>query len=232
MDKKIRKRAFDYVLSDIRNDLTVMKKSAEERCEKGHQPGAVYRLAAIDIVLKYLEDISSSPQPWKCFDHEATYDTRRITKKIIFLLIKHNVIEGTDSVKDIQFLNSLSKSWGLVDLIVAQMRNRLTRKKCMQLFKSHATCRWERAAETYMANQSSKGKIRRCLVYLYSSKLLPGHDQREVQSFIRLLEKYDNINWNVAPNSILATKHRLEQINASVRQRRKKEREENQSDEN
>lgn len=229
MENNFRKRAFDYVISDIRNVLVDLRKTAEERCDKGHHAGAVYRLAAIESIIKYLAAVSASLQPWIYFEHEATYNTRRITKKLIYLLIKHDVIEGTDSVKDIQFLNALSKSWGLVDLIVAQMRNRLTRKKCMQLFNSHATCRWERAAETYLSNQSSKGKIRRCLVYLYSSKLLPSHDQREVQSFIRVLEKYDNINWGEAPDSILKTKHRLEQINATNRQRKKKEREKDKS---
>jgi hypothetical protein len=224
MDEKIRKRAFDYIISDILNLLVKMRKTAMERCDNSHNSGAVYRLTAIEIILQYLEVISSYPHPWIYFEKEATYDSRRITQKTIFLMKKHNIIDGIDSVKDIQVLNAFSKSWGLVDLIVAQMRNRLTKKKCMQLLESHATNRWERASETYLSNYFGKGKIRRCLVYLYSNHLLPGHHRGDVRSFIRLLEKYDNIDWGKAPDAIMETKHRLEQINASIRQRRKKER--------
>jgi hypothetical protein len=232
MDDKTRKRSFDYVLADIRNELIIMKKSAEERCEKSHQPGSIYRLSTIDAVLKYLEVISSSQQPWIYFDPEATYDPKRITKKTIWLLKKHSIIEGVDSVKDIQILNAFSKAWGLVDLLVAQMKNRLTRKRCMQIIQSRGTCRWERAAETYLSDQSGKGKIRRCLTYLYSTKLLPNHDRRDVQGFFRRFQKHENIDWTKAPDCILETKHRLEQLSASMRQRRKREREQETPDDN
>lgn len=226
MDDNLRKRSFDYVIADIRKLLTEMRKSANERCETAQNPGAVYRLTAIETILNYLETISSSPQPWSYFESEATYDGRRITKKTIFLLKKYNIIEGVDSVQDILILNAFSKSWGLVDLVAAQLKNRLTRKKCMQLLESQATSRWERSAETYISNHTSRGKIRRCLIYLYINKLLPGHDRREVQLFFRILEKYDSIDWSDAPDCVLQTKHRLEQLNGSIRQRRKKQREE------
>lgn len=226
MDDNLRKRSFDYVIADIRKLLTEMRKSANERCENAQNPGAVYRLTAIENILNYLETISSSPHPWTYFVSEATYDTRRITKTTIWLLKKHKIIEGVDSIQDILVLNALSKSWGLVDLVAAQLKNRLTRKKCIQLLESKAEKRWERAAETYISNHTNRGKIRRCLIYLYINKLLPGHDRREVQVFFRILEKYENINWTEAPDCVLQTKHRLEQISGSIRQRRKKEREE------
>lgn len=226
MDNNLRKRSFDYVIADIRKLLSEMRKSAKERCENGQNAGAVYRLTAIETILNYLEAISSSPHPWTYFDSEETYDTRRITKTTILLLKKHNIIEGVDSVRDVLVLNALSKSWGLVDLVAAQLKNRLTRKKCMQLLESHATSRWERAAETYISNQTNRGKIRRCLIYLYFNKLLPGHNRRDVQQFFRILEKYDNIDWNDAPDCVLQTRHRLQQLSASIRQRRKKERKE------
>lgn len=231
MDNNLRKRAYDYLISDLRNILLGMKSAAEERCDKGHHVGAVNRLTAIDNILTFLEAISGSSEPWSYFDCEKTFNTRRITRKTIALLKKHKIIEGTETAKDIHVLNSFSKAWGLVDLIVAQMRNRLTRQKCTQLLQSYATCRWERAAETYLSNRSSKGKVRRCLVFLYINKLLPNHHQRDVQSFIRLLERYDNIDWSKAPDTIHQTKHRLEQLNATIRQRRKKEREKTESHE-
>ncbi len=232
MDNDTRKRAFQYVISDLKAVLVRMKVDAEKRCDKEHNPGAYYRLAAITSIIRFLETTSFSSEPWIHFTPEKTYNTRRITKQVIALLKKHNVIEGEETAKDIYILNAFSIAWGLVDLIVAQMRNRLTRKKCIQLFESHANNRWERAAETYLSNRTGRGKIRRCLVYLYANQLLPGHPRRDVQSFIRLLDKYDNIDWTKAPDTIQQTKLRLEQLNDKIRQRKKKEREKLTSHEN
>lgn len=224
MDNKIRKKSYDYLLSDVRIFLIKTSKITQERFDNNNSAGAAYRLTAINAIVSLIDEILLSNEPWNYFAKEANYDQKRMTKRTIALLKKHQIIAGVETTKDIQLLNALSKTWGLVDIIAAQLKNRFTRQKCLQLLQSHGTCRWERAAETFMQNTSGRKKIVRCIIYLYNNKLLPGHDRKDIQLFLGFLQRYENINWEKAPAHVLETKYRLTQINNSLRQKKKRER--------
>lgn len=222
MDDNIRQRAYFFLLAELQGALAPLENQTQQRANTKSHPATMHRLAAIKSIQKHLKNAGSSNTPWTYFDPDPTYDSRRMTKSTLALLKKYGVVAGVESQQDVLVLNALNLIWGRPDLIAAQLRNRHTRQNVRKLLESTATTRWERAAETFLLNQSGRGKIRRCLLYLYFVKLLPGHHKADVQRFCQYLQKRDTVQWNDAPAKIQEVKQRLEQLSATIRQRKKR----------
>lgn len=219
-DGSMRQRSYANLISEIQQGLTGLERQAAQRAHESH-PAALIRLAVIRSVLKYLESAKNSSNPAVYFEvPPSEYDPRRMTRKTIDLLRKHGIVAGQGTPKDIYILNAFSKGWGLTDLVAAQLQNRHTRQNTKRLLESNAAARWERAAETYLSNQVGHGKVRRCLLFLFSTGLLPGHHKNDVRRFCELAQRRDEMDWSSAPQSIIDVRRRLEQIATRLRKRK------------